>query len=475
MGDPEGRAEVLYHRGAVLSNIGKHTEAEGYLQKALDLSRTSSNEYQQIKAMLRLSTVLHTLGKTEPAKQTALDAVQLAENAGIENLATQGLIDLGDVYLNRREYAESEQVLKQALDFSRRNKGRRNEALARLKLAKLLIQQETRTDEALGHIEQSLQYFQQGGYSKEVSLAILLRGRACLFKADYQNAIKDFEGQLQFTQQTNNLTQLASTYLLLGNAYKGLEIYPTALINFQKSYEIYETLNNPTTMGYLLVYQGEMLARMGNANAARAVLEQLPTVVQRLDSRFQQTILARSAVTESQIALSDGRFAEAKEKAARALTLAGPEISHTASEARLWLGLAQLRSGATSEGLKTIKAAVESANQVHDEHFLSFTMLGQAEALLANGDPANALQIARDVQQRFTRSSQHESEWQAWLLIAHASAKQNDSAGARDAARRANEVLGTLEQKWGAEAFSGYAERADVKGWRKQLDELASQ
>jgi len=178
------------------------------------------------------------------------------------------------------------------------------------------------------------------------------------------------------------------------------------------------------------------------------------------------------ANAESQIALREERFPIAKEKAARALMLSGGTTSHTGVEAAFLLALVQTRSGAKAEGLKAMQAVVESAKQVHDEHLLSLTMLGHAEALLASGDFKASLQLARNVQQRFASASQYESEWQAWFLIAQASAKQNDSQGARDAARHAKEVLATLEQKWESEAFQGYSSRLDVKNSALQLHQF---
>lgn len=470
LGDFEGRAEVLYQRGVVLNKIGKLPEAQDQLQQALDIARASNNEYQQIKTMLQLSTVLYWRGKTEQAKETANGAVDLAQNLKIENLATQGLIDLGNLYIVRREYDEAERVLKQALDFARRNNGRRNEAGSQLNLAKLYVQQEKNTDEALRYIEQALSYYQQGGYNKEVSQAILLRGRTRLLKGDYNGALKDFEQQLQFVQQTNNQAQLASTYFLIGNLLEGLERYPEALTNFKKSHDIYKTLGSPLQVGYGLVNQSEMLWRIGRTNEARSILAEVPAVANQVDSNYRQTLLARSELVRSQMALTEGSFAEAKAAAEKGLSLSGPKPSHTGIESKNQLALIQVRSGSRDAGLQTSKQAVELAKQINDEHLVSLVMLGHAEALLENGDAKTALSVALEAQQRFSRDGQQESEWQAWLIAGRASQKLGDNAGARGHFDQSGKVLAALEQKWGSEAFNGYVNRLDVKAWRKQLN-----
>lgn len=472
LGDFEGRTEVLYQRGVLLNKIGKMSEAQEQLQKALDIARSSSNQYQEIKTMLQMSTVLYSRGKTELAKELAGEAVKLAQDVGIENLATQGLIDLGNAYIVRREYSEAERVLKQALDFAKRNKGRRNEAGSRLTLAKLYIQQELNTDEALGYLEQALKYFQEGGYNKEVSLAILLRGRARLLKGDYNGALEDFEQQLQFVQLTNNQSQLASTYLLIGNLLESLERYPEALTHFKKSYDVYKTLDVPISVGYLLVDQSEMLWRLGRANDARSILNEVPPVAGRLDSNYRQVLLARSELVRSQMALTEGAFSEAKAAAEQSLRLSGTKVNHTGVEAKYQLGLIQVRSGAESAGLQSSRQAVEWAKQVNDEHLVSRTILGYAEALLESGNARAALSAALEAQQRFSRVAQRESEWQAWLTAGQASQRLGNNGGARDQFGQSSQALAALEQKWGREAFNGYVNRPDVKAWRKQLDQL---
>lgn len=472
LSDLEGRAEVLVQRGTMFGKSGKLSEAREYLQDALAMAQTSKNHYQQIRTMLQLSNILHSWGATEKAKQYAIDGVALAQRDGNENLATQGLIDLGNTHIERREYDEAEQAFKQALDFAGRNKGRRNEAMALLYLAKLYVQQEAKTDEAIAFLEQALRYFREGRFSKEISVAVLLHGRAKLLKGDYADALKDFEEQLEFAKTTNNSSQLASTHLLIGNLLADVEVYPEALRSFEQSYEIYETLDLPLIMGYLLVDRGRMLWRVGRYREARALLAEVPAMASRVDSKYRQVLLARTALVNSEIALSEEDLKEARSHAEMSLKLAGGAPNHTAVTARNVLALYQIRSGSKSVGLRSSQQALEMARQVNDQYLLSQTLLTSAEAWLENGDATKALSTALEAQARFARGTQYESEWRAWLIAARTSKKLGDESAAREQFSHIEGLLSTLQQKWGAEAFEGYLRRRDIQTMRKLFDEL---
>jgi serine/threonine protein kinase len=474
MSDFEGQTEALYQRGALSNQVGKLSESEDELQRALSMARASSNQYHQIKILLQLSSVLYSRGTTNQAKQDALDAVSLAQNNGIENLATQGLINLGNAYIMRHEYADAEQVFKQALDFAQRNKGHRNEAAALLSLARLYIQEEILTDQVLIYLEQAIGYFREGGYNKEYSQAVLLRGRARLLQGDYDGALRDFQEQLNLSKQTNDQSQLASTHLLIGNLLADMELYPDALRNFEESYSIYEVLDVPLTVGYLLLDKGEMLWRLNRYEEARRLIEHTPEVANRLDNNYKQVLTARIALVNSEISLSQENFTDAKVKAEECLKLSGSQSNHTRVEATYVLGLSQIRSGAKKEGLRLSQQAVELSKGVNDQHLTSMTLLTYAEALLKNDDPKEAGTIARDAQQRFAHNNQYESEWRAWLVAALASVKLNEYASAREQVAHVDTLLANLEQKWGVDSYNSYLARPDVKRLRKEAELLAT-
>ena len=80
--------------------------------------------------LLILSSVFATQGEAAQAEREANQAIALAEANGMENLATEGLIWLGNLFLRRSNHADAEKYFTQALELARRNNGHKNEARA---------------------------------------------------------------------------------------------------------------------------------------------------------------------------------------------------------------------------------------------------------------------------------------------------------------------------------------------------------
>ena len=107
MSSQEGLAEVYYQRGSLLARIRRLPEAKAQLERSLEMSRSSSNDYQSIRTELQLSNVYYAEGDSNRAKTIAADAVKAAQSVNIRTLATNGLIDLGYTLLARGEFAET--------------------------------------------------------------------------------------------------------------------------------------------------------------------------------------------------------------------------------------------------------------------------------------------------------------------------------------------------------------------------------
>jgi serine/threonine protein kinase/Tfp pilus assembly protein PilF len=466
----EGRAEVLYRRGYMLRAMSDNAGARAQLQQALDLARANGYETQQINALLQLSTVASAENSPD-APTYAREAVDLAQAKGRENLAALGLVDLGNTYFSRADYAEAEKYLRQGLDIAERNKAQRVRAKALINLGSLCLQQ-NKTDEGVGYVQPALAFYQQGNYHKESRQALSLLARLQRQKGNYAEALKSFGQQLEDAEKSGDQSLAASAHSEIGNVLLDQEDYPGALQHFAESYRIYNALGNEMLKGYSLRNQSEALCWLGRFADARALVEQTSAIADKPDAKNKE-LSAYLRLDEAHLALASRDFATAKSKGELTLALAGEQNKKMAIEAKLVIARAQVATGAAVAGVQTCRETLDAAKGLGDASLFASALLAYAESLLAANDAQGALTNALEAQESFARAGRRESEWRALLLAARAAARANHADAARDYATRAAAALDELQRAWGGD-FDTYQARPDVQLWRKQLSELTA-
>jgi serine/threonine protein kinase/lipopolysaccharide biosynthesis regulator YciM len=472
MSNQEGLAEVLYQRGTLFSKIRKLADAKSQLEKALEVSQGSGeNKYQLVRTQLQLSSVYYAEGNTERAKDIATKAIAQAEQSNIRNLATNGLIDLGYTLVSRGEFNEAGKYFKEALNYARVDKARRTEARAKLGLGTVIYQQGG-VDEATSLLQEALAFYQPAGYRKETSIALTMLGRAHGSKGEYEVALRTFEEQLQLAKELDDPAQVAASHLsiaiLLGVE---LERYAEALSHLDESYRINEKLGVQIGMAYDQMNRGAFLWQLGRYQEARDALAQAFSISNRTEADFK-LVLAWVHLTNSQMALSQRRLAEAKAEGQKALDLSGKEARDLALQAKHTIGLAEALSGSPQPGRRQCEEAVAAAKEVNSPRLLSSALLALAEVLLLTNDAPAALATSRQAQGMFAPPGQQDSEWRSWLMAARASQLAGNKSAAQEYASRADTLSQGLQQKWGQEAYDQYSRRPDIQNYRKQLAQI---
>jgi serine/threonine protein kinase/Tfp pilus assembly protein PilF len=463
----EGEAEVFYQRGFLFANLNMLRESRAQLEQALALSGADS-QYQQVRALLALSSVSAAEGNPTQAEQQATQAIQLARDNGIENQATNGLIWLGNVFLHKGDYTEAEKRYTQALDFAKRDNGRLNQALALFSLGSL-SEQQGKTDLALRYVEQSLPFLQKGGYRKWLSLAQTLLGRLHLNRGEYEVALEILTGQLALAEQAGDSSGAALSHQEIGRVLSAEEQYSQALSHFDECYRIRLSLNAPESVAYAQMYRADALCQIGSFEEARRALDDAASFAGPEAS--YKGLLAESLMIGARLELTDGHHSEAKLKSHRALDLAGTSYPETAAQAKWVLGLAETRAGGAHAGTRLCTEAIGLATSTGDPRLISSAGLASAEALLQIGEAKPALDAALWAQESFARSGQLDSEWRAWLIASQARRRLGEDAAARENASTAAARLSSLEQRLGSKAYDGYLTRQDVQQLRKQLNQ----
>ena len=470
-GNLEGRTEVFYQRGQLYNQLNKLPEARQQLQQALDASRVTANEYQRIRTLLQLSSVSASAGDSLRAHEYASQAIDLAQANGMEALVANGLIDLGNVFLVRGEYEEAEKYYDQALNYARKYKIRHSEARALLALGGLRVQRFGDPDKALLYLEQALPFFQQGNYGKETSHALILIARANSLKGNYAAVRKALEEQLQLAERAGDTAQIAQAHMDIGISLVQQEQYQEALAHFQTNFDINTSLGNLQSKGFSLTNRGNVLWQLGRYTEARAAFTEALKVAE--DGKFKG-LLAWLSLTEARMALSDGKFTEAKSEAEAAATFAGAQDNSRAAESKAASGLAQVLSGVKEAGKRDCAEGFVIASHLTNQELLCATQLALAEAMVETGDGKGALESALQTQERCNRLGKQDSEWRALLIAARAEQLLNNAPKAGEYASRAASILSALEQRWGTENYISYQARQDIQRYSKQLKTLLS-
>jgi tetratricopeptide (TPR) repeat protein/predicted Ser/Thr protein kinase len=464
----EGRAEVLYRRGYMLRATGDLAGARDQLQQARDLAKANGYETQQINSLLQLSAVASAENSPD-ASQYAREAVDLAQAKGRENLAALGLVDLGNTYLARLDFAEAEKYLRQGFDLAERNKAQRVRAKALANLGSLYIT-EGKIDEGVGYAGQALAFYQPGGYRREAQQVLTMLGRAQRQKGNYAEALKSFGQQLADAEKADNPSLVAGAHVEIGNVLLNQEDYPGAIQHFKESYRIQKTLGNEALVGYSLINQSQALSALGRFTEARALIEEASAIADKSEGK-NKMLPTYLPLAQARLALATRDFATAKSKGEQVVALAGGQDKSALAGAKLVIALAQVYSGAATAGEQKCREALDAAKNLDDAWLFTSAQLAYAESLLAVGDTQGAQQNALDAQESFARAGRRESEWRALLVAARAAARANHADVARDYAARAAAALEELQRAWGGD-FDTYQARPDVQLWRKQLGEL---
>jgi serine/threonine protein kinase/Tfp pilus assembly protein PilF len=466
----EGITEVCYQRATLFYNQYRPSDARAQLEKAIEITKTTGNYYQQVRAQALLSNVIDAQGDANQAELTAKLAIETARANSITNQVTSGMIWLGNTFLTHGKYAEAESSYQQGLDLAQRDKDELNEAWAMRSLGSLRMQQ-GKTEDGLRYLEPARRFFERGSYRKWLSLTLILIGRAYRDSGDYAMAVENFKDLLVRAEQAKDDSQAAFAHSEIGSVLALQEQYSEALKQFDAGYDINKSLNAPFSIGYSLLYRSGILWRIGRYGEARTALEESSSIAMSSSVTYKP-LLASVDLVNASMQLSECRLLEAKKSSRKALDSALSEDPATIIQATFTLGLAQTRSGALRAGMLLCDRAVEMSLKAGDGQLLAAAWLASAEASLEANHAQRALEMALQAQRSFERSQQQDSEWRAWLIAARASQILGEQSASRDYASKAELRLAELEQRWTLEIFNSYRSRPDVKRCQAQLEQI---
>jgi tetratricopeptide (TPR) repeat protein/predicted Ser/Thr protein kinase len=464
-GNFEGQGEVSFQRGFLFDKLGKATEARQQLQHALDLARTTGNDYLNAKTLFKLGDIEPT---TEGARKYMNAALASAQEKGIDNLVKRGLADIGNTYLRDGNYAEAEKYFNESLSMARKQHDERNKARALLCLASSADRQGN-TALVLKYVNEALPFYQKGGYRKETIQALALLARTQVHQGEYQAAMAGYQQGVKVAQELGDPTQTMTARLDLARLLIREGKYPEAIQQLDISYQIAKSLDVPKNVALTLIDRANAWWRLGNYSQAESLLDEAAPIALKPDAAIN--LVAFYNVSKARMKLSQQQLSEAEAYATKGLRVAVPNLKGAAIEGEFTMCSLQTFSGNARQGKPNCQLAVDEARASGDPDLISLALLALAHNLAAGGEADAALGNALEAQQLFARSGSKDNEWIAWTIAAVASRK-SDPGKAHDYASRAQQVLLSIEAQWGSDHYNAFLKRPDIQTFRKQLDEV---
>ena len=461
----EGINEVVRSRGTTFRAMGKYDEARAQFLQCLEAARTMGIEAQQISALIDLSFLASSRGLGTEAENYAQQAVSIAQEKHLENLAAAGLIELGNSYNSRQDYKTAEHYFGQAVQMARANKGRVSEAIGMSNLGGVYIAT-LRVDQGMQLVQDALKFFQEWNYPRSMSLALTQMVRGYRRKGDYPAALGAANQKLELARKDGSEVGIANALDELASVLVEREDFPSALKEYDEALSIYKKLDNPQRALFNNANRGNVYLRLGHYDQAEAIFKDLSQVVEKAKDRPKQLAPAL-LLYQGLMNLTQRKFQEAITLSNQALASGGDQYPDIAIEIHMVLGLAKALSGNAKEGLKSCDQALKISSDAGDFLLRSRALLCKAETALLTNDAQTALSLATEAQGRFAQGEQYESEWRAWLIASRASEKLGDKAKAQEQFANAMNVRSKLEQQWGAE-FKQYSLRPDIQAFYQQ-------
>jgi len=446
----EGVAEVEYQRGVRLAVRGQTAAARTALERSRKLAADYSNDYQRLRAELRLSVVAYLEGDSEAAQTIALAAAAKAKEARLPSLVVRGLVDLANAQLAKLDLSRAEENARQAVELAGAEGLARGEAGARLTLGSALVQGGKR-DEALPHLTASLDFFEKGQFAAEAGLCQRLLARIYRGRGEFEKVHAILDAQMKAAEAAGDAAQVSGLWGDIATLYLTEERYADAERALDRGIELAEKAKLTNDAGYRLASRAGLAARLGDMERARAALAAL-----RSKAAGADTIANRVASLEREIGFYAGDWA-ASVKAYREV-LAKPGVSASNEiEYRSFLATALLRQGNSEESRREAGRALELADKIKDEGAAARARLVAAQADLELRRYGPALEFAQGAARTFAAWKQYDSLWRAETLAAEvAEASKDPSAPAHRQA--AVEAWRAFETPHGAEITKRYRE-----------------
>lgn len=422
----EAVTETLLQRAIHETSTTKYEQAIATIDRALKLAAATSDTVHETRLKLALALAFRNLDQIDKSKQIAEEAVAVAERSGQDLWAATGLIDLGVAYFLRGEPAQAEAYFKRGVSYASRQKWRWHESRGRIMLASLCMQY-GRATEAVDYASQSLPFFREAHYRREILQGLIILGNAQAQLGNLKDAEKHLREALAGFDSDKDEFMIPNAENALAEILTRRSQWTEARVHQQKALTLrIKTQPNSPPVHQLLL--GARLDGYLGHNAESAFAEVERRLAERPGAQLQ--VRAAIATARGEYFYTRGRFGEAVRHS---------RLVKTGEEDLL---ISRIVEALATSRFDEAERAIDDASAKKLRYIANSGKLWLAET-----KPRDAARLAKEALTYFEEQDIGESIWRCHLLLG------GDAKRAREA----------WEATLSAPDRQSYAKRLDVE------------
>lgn len=244
LGYKRGLTVAHVEKGAGYARQGRHEEADGEFQAALDLAQEINDTEETNRALNNLATLNRFLGQPDKSLEYYQKAVTLAEKNDDKLLLTTNILNLARLLLQLGKIQEAESYLERALKSAIEIGHRENIIKCIIELAGVYLMKgdlnsaHERLEEASVRAEE----LQNPELAAEVELN---RGHIFYYMNKPEDALSAYEHALELRKIVGEPNRIADAHAHVGNTLHMLAKLNDALPHLEEAHKIFSEIGNP--------------------------------------------------------------------------------------------------------------------------------------------------------------------------------------------------------------------------------------
>ncbi len=426
--------------GAALNRWGLLSEARNEMESCVRQARTRADDYGGLRCRQLLAVIAIEQDRSDrdlAATQNDLEqVVSDAGRLGFQLLLGRAHLSLGQVFVQRGDYAAADRNFRAAMTLAESEESLRLQAQIDYASADA-HNRSGQPAEAEREARRALAFYDSDHAAKEAAWCAIVLGRALKNLGRFDEALAVLNRRSTMTPPVAREDRIVLRHTI-GTVYAAAENHPAALREYRNALELGLT-GDPAP--YLLSI-AEAEAEMGDLPGARRKLEDLARR-KGLPGLYRTDLRRNTARVEL--------YAGTPAAAVRVLERSVPAQSEDGDD-KVLLGIAKIRTGKTVEGISLCRGALGAGRYARTG---SASRLCLLEGLARAKDLAGARLIYDSIGKNWT--PRVESAWRADALM---STLEPSNAQLRQAATA---HLDDLRRLWSDEVFLRYTSRRDVR------------